>query len=92
MKLFLDGIRFLYNLMQQLPHIESTYYLHFAGLLLIFCFLSSLENQYTIHHVLNSLYGIFNMSVKLNQNQNRFLSLIFLNYLNILNEVTQRVH
>ena len=31
MKLFLDVIQFLYNLMQQLPHIENVYHLHFAS-------------------------------------------------------------
>ena len=36
MKLFLDAIQFIHNLMELLPHIENIYHLHFLDLL---CFL-----------------------------------------------------
>ena len=40
------------------------------------------------HHVQNSLYDICNTLVELNQKQNHFPSFMFLNYVDILNEVS----
>ena len=45
MKLFLDAIQFLYNLMQPLPRIENIYHIHFLDLLLRF-FIQSGESIY----------------------------------------------
>ena len=50
MELFLDVIQFLYSLMEHLRHVENIYHFRFVDLLLIFCFLFSLEIQYINHH------------------------------------------
>ena len=57
LKLVLDVIQFLLNLMQQLTHIENIYHFYFLDLL-PFSFLSSLEKLPC---------DISNTSVKLNQ-------------------------
>ena len=51
MKIFLDVIQFLHNLMQQFLRIENTYRLYFLDLIMIFSFLSNLEKQYINHRV-----------------------------------------
>ena len=68
MKLFRDQIQFLHNVMQQLLRIEkNTYCLYFSDLMLVFTFLSTVENQYMNHLVWNLLYDICNTSIELIQ-------------------------
>ena len=43
--------------MQQLQYIKNIYHLYFSDILLLFSFLSSLENQYMNHHVWHLLYN-----------------------------------
>ena len=56
--------------MQQLLCIENIYHLHFLDLLLLVCFLSSLENQ----HVQSLLYDTCNTLIVLSQKKSlRFI-------------------
>ena len=74
--------------MQSLPHIESIYHLYFVDLLLLFSFISSLENQYMNHHVQSLLYDICITSVELDS---KIKSLPRIDF-SKLEEVTQRFY
>ena len=62
MKIFLDGIKFLHNLMQQLLFIENTYRLYFLDLFLLF-FIQSEKSIYKSPR-LKMLYDICNRIVE----------------------------
>ena len=64
---FADLFWFFHDLMQQLLHAEKIYHPQFLDLLLLFSFLSSLENQRMVPHVENLSHDIYNTTVKLNR-------------------------
>ena len=63
-----------------LLHIENIYHDHYLDLLLLFSFLSSLENHYMIHDVYNLSCDICNATVELKQS--------FLSYIIIILKIT----
>ena len=73
--------------MEQLLCIENTCRLYFLDLLLLFFFfIQSREPIYEPPRIKFTLWHC-NTSIELNQKENRFLLFMFLNLLDILNEV-----
>ena len=68
--------------------IESIHYLNSWIYCCFFSFLSSPENQYMNHQVQNLLYDTGNILIELNKKKITSFSLMFLNHLNISNEMT----
>ena len=91
LKLFLDMIQYFHDLTQLLFHVENIFHHYPLDLLLLFPFLSSQENQYMIHQIYNLFCEICNTAVELNQKQNHSLSLLSLNQVGILKEVTPKL-
>ena len=91
MVFFQKVVLFLHDLMQLLRRIESIYYLlYWSDLLLLFCFLSSQENLYMIHHRFYLFCGIYDTINEHKQSQKNYLSSIFLDYFDVIKEWFKR--
>ena len=78
-------------LMQQLKHIENNYHHYFAGLLLLFYFSTIKENLHMIRSFSNLLFAGGNTINQYYQEQNRFLSLVLLNFFDNFVKEIQKV-
>ena len=76
--------------MQQLQHIESICHHCFQDLLLLFLFLTIMENLYMIHRDLDLFYDIYNTIGQHYQKQIHFLSSIVLTFLDIFVKENQK--